>query len=286
MVFFTPELLDDANPTTGMMGVGNRFGPQQCRTPKAHPRPGQPLATNTCAPAPVEANNLLAVVGSNQGILQLSTNGRLTFINHAPLSTGHEPNEVLSLSFLPKNPNIIFAGARTNKISIIDLRAPETESGWIRHKSAVAHVHGINEHQVLAAGPKSAMSIYDLRFTQGNRMRNMPVVRFPEYRNTASIHIGLDVDTRLGIVAAASEDRAQAQDGRVYLYSLESGKRLDCPALTQVRAGRVLKAVVFQTMPREEHASLFVGVGQTIQKFSFGERFDEWTGEELKAERK
>lgn len=280
ITIFAPDILDINNTGAGLRN-GMNFQ-------RAGPPPTPNLTMNTCEPAPV-GSELLAVLGTKRGILRLSSElDRLQWVNDPEhYSTGKTTNDVLSLSFMPKNPQVVFAGSRDSKVSWVDLRVPEGgRCGWIRHKSAVAHVNGINEHQVLAAGPKSAMSIYDIRFAQRPSMknaRNMPLIRFPDYRNTASIQIGLDVDPELGVVAAASEDRAQAQDGRLYLYSLHSGKQLDCPSLAQVRIGRVLKAVVFQRMPWEDTPSLYVGVGHEVHKFSLGKLVDEWTGEELRA---
>lgn len=256
ITIFAPDILDISNTRTGLQD-GTNFH-------RAGPPPTPNLTMNTCEPAPV-GSELLAVLGTNRGILKLSSEmDRLKWVNDPEQSSnGKSTNDVLSLSFMPKNPHVIFAGSRDSRVSWVDLRAPEGgQCGRIRHRSSVAHVRGINEHQVLAAGPKSAMSIYDIRFAQRpsmKKVRNMPLVRFSDYSNTASIQIGLDVDLELGVVAAATEDRAQAQDGRLYLYSLNTGKQLDCPALEKVRVGRVLKAVVFQRMPWEDPRVCMLG---------------------------
>lgn len=171
-----------------------------------------------------------------------------------------------------------------------DLRAaPRSwEEQAIRHASSVAHVRSINEHQVLAAGPRSAMCVYDIRFRKeaaaaarpsdggGGRRRtgrgggagrgaHRPLLTFPGFRNGAHIHFGLDVEPAMGVVAAAHDD------GSVGVYSLRSGRRLACPPVDKVAVrGGVVKGVMFQTLPRDRLPSLFLGEGANVCKYSFG----------------
>lgn len=91
-----------------------------------------------------------------------------------------------------------------------------------------------------------------------------PVLTFPAYRNAAHVHIGFDLDPATGVVAAAHDD------GRVALYSLVSGQRLRSPVVDAVCAPAPVRSLMFQAMPRDRHASLWVGVGTSLRKFSVG----------------
>lgn len=179
-------------------------------------------------------------------------------------------------------------------------------ASYIRHKSSVAHVRSVGEYGVLAAGPMSAMAIYDVRFTThqhnhqspqryGHHPRPLPVVTFPEYKNEPHLlQIGLDVsDSKgggLGIVAAAQDD------GTVGLFSLESGRKLRSSAVDGIHAGgkqpsgltgaaagggRVIKSLMFQTLPGDRNPSLFVGEGSVVKKYSFGMAYSKKGGRVL-----
>lgn len=63
---------------------------------------------------------------------------------------------------------MILAGTRSGHVCVLDLRTPDTEwetsSTVFRHTSSVAHVRSVGPYSVLAAGPQSAMNLYDIRF--------------------------------------------------------------------------------------------------------------------------
>ncbi|KUI60657.1 hypothetical protein VP1G_07849 [Cytospora mali] len=181
---------------------------------------------------------------------------------------------------------VFYAGCRDARMHRIDMRMPywEADWDWYRHHSAVAHVRTLDDNHILAAGPKSSMAIYDVRWGKKGK-EAMPVVRFPEYRNAAHLQIGLDVTHDVGgvgglgcggVVAAAMDD------GTVGIFSLRSGRKLkagdvDDPEKLKAVNG-VVKALQFEKMPWEKETSLFVGVGPVVKKFSFGvdDDDDEW----------
>ncbi|KUI73832.1 hypothetical protein VM1G_09388 [Cytospora mali] len=188
------------------------------------------------------------------------------------------PRDVYGVDFQPSSEHVIYAGCRDSKIHRIDMRVPywEADWDWYRHHSAVAHVRSLDHNQILAAGPKSSMAIYDVRWGKKGK-EAMPVVRFPEYRNAAHLQIGLDVTHDVGgvgglgcggVVAAAMDD------GTVGIFSLRSGRKLkagdvDNPEKLKAANG-VVKTLQFEKMPWEKETSLFVGVGPVVKKFSFG----------------
>lgn len=202
--------------------------------------------------------------------------------------------DVFSVDYHPSNAKVIYAGCRDARIHRVDMRTPYSETAdgrdWYRHQSAVAHVRCLNEHQVLAAGPRSAMAIYDVRWLSPGRRgvkgcgaaAARPVVQFPGYRNAAHLQIGLDVTHDVGGVAGlgcGGVVAAGLDDGTVGVFSLRSGRRLragdvDNPGKLKAASG-VVKALQFEKMPWEKETSLFVAVGPVVKKFSFGLDDDE-----------
>ncbi|ROW03991.1 hypothetical protein VSDG_00849 [Cytospora chrysosperma] len=273
------------------------------------------------ASAPGQLN---AVLATSHGIIRLDGAGgpaNIQWVTPAPGDNGMHswraggwrgrkdrptPRDVFSVDYHPSNGQVLYAGCRDARIHRVDMRTPywtasssssSSSSGWdwFRHHSAVAHVRCLDDNQVLAAGPRSSMAIYDVRWgssggspggggTGGREAAMEPVVRFPGYRNAAHMQIGLDVTRDAGgvgglgcggVVAAAMDD------GTVGVFSLRSGRRLragdvDDPArLRAAGGGGVVKALQFAKMPWERGTSLFVGVGPVVKKFSFGADTDE-----------
>jgi len=241
------------------------------------------------------------VAGTNQGIFRLRDREGTTWLSppasgplsdSAAVSSAMEASQgdILALEYLPLNPaEVLLFGNRSGTVGVLDQRTPTQEWFSLEHKSSVAHLKAVGDFEVLAAGPRSAMAVYDLRCTRNGANnatgqvvsnKTRPIMQFAEYKNQAHIHIGLDVvvDPGLdgGVVAAAHDD------GKVALFSLRDGKRLKSPAVdaidvTKARSGNVVKSLQFATMPCDRLASLFVGEGPRINKYSFG-RGDEGDG--------
>lgn len=167
---------------------------------------------------------------------------------------------------------------------------------------------GSNEHHVLVAGLRSSLCVYDSRYlkahhpprtieeplalsprkrhqrgddpnaeqavpgpSEGKRQSTRratpvtrPILTFPGYKNEAHVNIGLGVEEDVGVVAAAHDD------GRVAIYSLQSGRRLRSPVVDAVKADTPIKSLQFQAMPRERHVSLWVGIEAALHKYSVG----------------
>ncbi|KAK0732628.1 hypothetical protein B0T21DRAFT_369335 [Apiosordaria backusii] len=189
--------------------------------------------------------------------------------------------DVLAVDFMQGFPQVVLAGTRSSHICQLDTRTPpETwDSMVFRHKSSVAHLKPIGDYGILAAGPRNAMCIYDIRFCKKRehhahfssppweQWSATPAVEFPGYRNEAHIKIGLDVFNEPGYghgVLAAAHD-----DCTVALYSVRDGSRIPSADVDKIKAPGVVKALMFQTLAFDQHPSLFVGVGPAIQKFSF-----------------
>ncbi|KAK0639321.1 hypothetical protein B0T16DRAFT_450059 [Cercophora newfieldiana] len=247
--------------------------------------------SNTVAAAPA-SSNLTCLVGTSSGVIQLHPNSALTWLTPKPtgtLSLQHSHlkpaaraarGEIFSLDFLPSNPSdVLLVGGRFRHICLLDRRAPEEEWISVKHTSSIAHVKAVGPYEVLAAGPQSAMAVYDVRWmgAGGPRKKSWaangakPVVEFPGYQNEAHLHIGLDVlrapGYGMGVVAAAHDD------GRVALFALRDGSRLRSPAVDGINygaGGRVVASAKFGMLPGDRHPSLFVGEAAAVGKYSFG----------------
>lgn len=213
--------------------------------------------------------------------------------------------DAFSVDYHPSNPRICFAGSRDARVHRLDTRAPPSPGSgwdWFRHRSSAAHVRCLDDHRVLVAGPRSAMAIYDTRWSgrprgpggsgKNNNNSNdniaQPVVQFAGYKNKAHVRIGLDVTHDAGGAAglgAGGVVAAGLGDGTVGVFSLRTGRRLragdvDDPqtAPKAPGAGGVVKALQFRQLPWEKEASLFAGVGPVVRKFTFGveDEDDEW----------
>jgi hypothetical protein len=233
--------------------------------------------------------------------------------HHGGGSTRHSPpRDVFSVDYSPSNPRVCYAGCRDSRVLRVDTRAPTSSpaaGGWdsFRHASSAAHVRCIDDHRVLVAGPRSAMAIYDTRWAGPRRSSNssgrnananhnhnynsiaQPVVQFPGYNNDAHIRIGLDVAHDAGGLCGTGGGGVVAAalgDGTVGIFSLRTGRRLragdaDDPRVLKAPgtgAGGVVRALQFRRLPWEKEASLFVGVGPVVKKFTFGvgDGEDEW----------
>lgn len=228
-------------------------------------------------------------------------------------TSGAPPRDVFSVDYSPSNPRVCYAGCRDSRVLRVDTRTPSpgsgSDSGWdsFRHASSAAHVRCLDDHRVLVAGPRSAMAIYDTRWaaprrshpnsgrndhrngsSNGNGNGNIaqPVVQFPGYNNEVHIRIGLDVTHAAGGLCGSGGGGIAAAalgDGTVGIFSLRTGRRLragdvDDPRALKAPDGAVVKALQFQRLPWEKEASLFVGVGPVVKKFTFGvgNGEDEW----------
>lgn len=191
-----------------------------------------------------------------------------TKIDHPGRKRFIGPQEIFSQDFQVDNHNILFAGGRQPRLWITDLRAPTAGWSFVKHGSSIAHVRSINPHQVLVAGLRNRMSVYDMRFIQANkngcrdRATASPILEFPDYKNEPYFTIGWDVSKELNLVASAQDN------GTIKLFSLSSGRVLPSgKALENLQTGDPVKAMMFQTLPGENSPSLYVAKGPFIKKF-------------------
>ncbi|KAG5968815.1 hypothetical protein E4U57_003990 [Claviceps arundinis] len=231
---------------------------------------------HSCTPAPA-SSNLLSILGTSVGPLNVDRNGGITSRMSEEFSQalGSRSPEIFTQDFQQGNHNVLFSGGRQPRLWITDVRAPVTEVMYAPHTSSINHVRSLNPHQILVAGLKNSMSLYDTRFfgkkyNAGSSGRKRggngraPLLTFPGYKNAAHVHTGWDVCAELGLVAAAHDD------GTVKLFSLKTGRLLKSPAVDSVRTDTPIKALMFSTMSGERLPSLWVSEGHDVRKFSMG----------------
>ncbi|KAK5661504.1 hypothetical protein OQA88_11408 [Cercophora sp. LCS_1] len=273
-------------------------------TQLSHPVPDKhALSVHTLVPAPPNAN-LTAAIATSIGPALLHADGRFAFPkSRLPNNPkGRLPDivagDILSLALLPDSPSTIITGTRRCNIGLIDTRAGHSEWLTLHHPSPVGHLKPVAPFQILVAGSRSAMAVYDIRYVKDgvdwtrlarrepNRTRS--VVEFVGYENEAHVSaIGLDVLVEgggggAGVVAAAQGD------GRVGLWSLRDGMRLGSRAVEGIDvegnerhargwlSGRVVRCLQFARMEGERESSLYVGEGGVVRKYGFGGHEEEW----------
>lgn len=245
-----------------------------------HPNPS--LAIRTARPAPPSHGGsvLTALLATNEGLIRVTGGERpLSHIMPPQQATRGRPRplprDILTVDWHPSSPAVLFAGARDGTFFRADTRASHWGRGgweWYRHCSSAAHIRAVDDHQLLAAGPRGAMAVYDLRWMEGwwRGREARPVAMMAAYRNAARLDLGLDVATvggGIGKIVAAGMD-----DGTVGVFSLRSGKRLKAGAVDTIKLeeGAVAKCLQWEKMPWENDPSLWVTAGSEVRKFSFG----------------
>ncbi|KAK1239477.1 hypothetical protein MKX07_008965 [Trichoderma sp. CBMAI-0711] len=276
LVLFRPPLDDTSSGRNWTLDIDHMAIPLGKKWCVAH--------QSTPAPA---ASNLLCVVGTSDGIMSIHSDETPRWLNPRPPNLGFDaraerptprgrfnrprktPFEIFSQDFQVDNHNVLFAGGRQPRLWISDLRAPAVEWSSIKHGSSIAHVRSINPYQVIVAGLRDCMSVYDTRFLQtgerkdaAGRNASSPVLDFSEYRNQARFDIGWDVCPELNLVVSAQDDST------VKLFSLSSGGLVRAGTdLEGFRAKNPVKALMFQTLRGERLPNLYMADGAYLKKF-------------------
>ncbi|KAL2890923.1 Myocyte-specific enhancer factor 2d [Ceratocystis lukuohia] len=264
-------------------------------------------------------SEIAASIGGSRGVLQLTNSGQLIELygphprSCSPEEAGKYPRNVFAHDFLHESPNVTVAGGGTGNLWTLDTRVKDIVNVF-SHGAGVTNLSVIGNHQVLVAGLKSRMCIYDLRYTrdsaapanttihnnasspransvaaESRRSHSIasaatPHTVFPGYINNARLGMGFAVSTELGVVCTATDG------GKVVLHSLGSGRQLKVPILDGVDGGGApIVSMRFAELPDgTRHPSLYMGVGSSIYKFSsLGEEDVEMLAErEIELERR
>ncbi|KAF2016738.1 hypothetical protein BU24DRAFT_370670 [Aaosphaeria arxii CBS 175.79] len=210
--------------------IGEQFTPRNCSTVwTSLPRPFMPTSTNTIASADTEA----VAVGASRALLIFTrTSQGGTWDCETALNT---ESDVLALSWLSST--TVCLGGRDGTIRLYDTRSKGTSHTLLRHPTPINQIRPADDFtRIVVAGLRNTLMTYDMRMTKteqvsktqwrkrGNnrfpfRTTNSCITQF-EYANENTTYLGLDVNPRLGLVAAADED------ARLNIYSLYTGKMI------------------------------------------------------------
>ncbi|KAJ8122204.1 hypothetical protein ONZ43_g1541 [Nemania bipapillata] len=198
---------------------------------------------------------LSCVVGTSQGVVRWDpTSGPSNWL--AFRSGPNLLHDVFAVDFHPSQPEVFQFGGRPGALFTVDSRTRPTDWWHLRLPSTITRLQCLSGgNQVVVAGLRNKLGVYDLRFAGWHRG---PVIQFERYCNAAHIDIGFAYDAATGVVAAAHD-----APGIVALYSVRTGSQLRLP---------IVKSMQFQTFPGDHTPTLFVA-GDTrsgITAFSFG----------------
>ncbi|KAI8159107.1 hypothetical protein K4K49_007726 [Colletotrichum sp. SAR 10_70] len=174
---------------------------------------------NSTTIGPPSSSNMVCVIGTSFGLLRLMGDERVRWLGPPRPRPGPPEGDFFTSSFLPDNPNVLFAGGRNPTIKLMDMRT--MWDAWeLLPIGPVAHLEAVNPHQFVAAGPRSLMAVFDIRYRRLLPNGVQPVVEFEGYKNDAHMHIGWAVDADAGVVAAAHDDGAVGITNQV-LFGLD-----------------------------------------------------------------
>ncbi|KAI8253388.1 hypothetical protein K4K58_007218 [Colletotrichum sp. SAR11_239] len=155
---------------------------------------------NSTTIGPPSSSNMVCVIGTSFGLLRLMGDERVRWLGPPRPRPGPPEGDFFTSSFLPDNPNVLFAGGRNPTIKLMDMRT--MWDAWeLLPIGPVAHVEAVNPHQFVAAGPRSLMAVFDIRYRRLLPNGVQPVVEFEGYKNDAHMHIGWAVDADAGVVS-------------------------------------------------------------------------------------
>ncbi|KAI1447441.1 hypothetical protein F5Y02DRAFT_379272 [Annulohypoxylon stygium] len=212
------------------------------------------------------------LVGTDSGLMKLTKTGLFTLITPPPeQNTNIYPNAKLfgtmfGVDCHRTNPNVVFCGGRPGKLFIGDLRQQPYDWNCIQLPQSISHVKAVDDNQVLVAGLRSMMSVYDVRFCDlanvnekydiswgpKRHIAGNPVVTMPGYESYSRYNTGFDLDRSMGIVAAAHDDN------KVALFSVRSGRRLPSRDVDRFRSMERVQSLQFETLEGDSSPTLFI----------------------------
>lgn len=236
----------------------------------------------------------------------------LNWASPEPEHANH-PKDVFALEFLSDNPFVLLSGGRNGVLNTSDLRVSNLSSRLaadvIIHPSSITHIRALNSHRIIAAGLRSSLCQYDLRFlkldkpitlttpskkskygkqdyqARENLQSTRPILTYPQYHNKSHLQLGFDIDLESGLIAAAMEQDDHSDNSLVQLFSLKGGEALHTPhfdkSLAQQQSRQNVKCLQFLQDIENSIKSLYVGVGGEILRYAWSDReeTDFWQNE-------
>jgi WD40 repeat protein len=215
---------------------------------------------NRFAPAPCNSN-ILGTIGGNLGVLCVRRDGGpLRQDGQAVDNDQGHAREIFGLDYpFPNQPEVILAGGRSGKVWRQDMRCAPSNKAEFRTCKGISHIRCASQHSIAIAGLNHKLAIYDVRW-----LKTQPTTVFSDYKNSASLNLGFDVDISNDVLAAANDD------GTVYLYSLSSGFRLHSPEVDGLRSKAPIRSLMLDKLLGDTKLSLFIGEGPSIRKYTPG----------------
>lgn len=184
--------------------------------------------------------------------------------------------DVFALATLSSQPHILMTGNRKGRFCANDFREPmvgDRNAIGFQQSRPITHIKTIYTHNMVISSLDSLV-YYDIRFTKtcsspAKQQRDFgtPVVVFEDYRNSAAIQIGLDVEKEAGIIAAA-----QDSGERIALYCLKTGTRLTTNFKSSlVKAGQHTRCLQFISECHGRPKSLIFDSGNMIQRWQYSD---------------
>lgn len=235
-------------------GAASNFDGIVLLGPGHWPGPEVDVLSSTAGPP---QSNLLFAFGTSNGIITMEKEGFTpSYIGRPDVLQESFPRDVFALEFLSDNHNVLLSGGRSGILNLTDLRIPRfwPDPDIITHPSSITHIRQLDTHRIIVAGLNSHLCQYDLRFRRLDRSSPAPpnrrnrraidnpaptrsIVQYPDYHNSALIHLGFDVDMGTGVVAACQERAMDPHLESVRLFSLHGGHKLESPILRKSTLG-------------------------------------------------
>ncbi|KAL1636919.1 hypothetical protein SLS56_001016 [Neofusicoccum ribis] len=170
------------------------------------------------APNPFSSGPEIVAVGTLGSVIRLEE-GPSSWAGTTAFEKGpnKRPDAALALQWL--GPHSLSAGFRSGDIVLYDARSKGHKTRLQHLSSVIGIKRGDHDSQLVVAGLKSTMCLYDLRMIKDHKATR-PVFRFQDYENSYTEASGFDVHQLSGLVAAAQEN------GYVQLYSLKNGSKI------------------------------------------------------------
>ena len=249
-----------------------------------------------------ESSTLLFAFGSSDGILTIDkTRLDLHWTIRNIIS------DVWALQFLSDKNDVLLSGGRGGNLWLNDFKEPSSHgsmSKLISHPSAITHIRQLDPHRILVAGLENSLCQYDMRYLKlveatsaktahrsppgyrthrhdqkATKTHTRSVLQYPDYYNTATRDLGLDIDLEMGVVAAAQE--ANYLQPPVRLFSLWDGDTLRSPALesrygtSNNAPGEHSRCLKFSRDVDNRMKSLYVSRGGSIQRFAWADEAED-----------
>ncbi|KAI1127316.1 hypothetical protein F5Y10DRAFT_243036 [Nemania abortiva] len=166
---FHPQINDfDTDPSRPRWLIPS-IGTSASRRPSKIPLGSRNGETYCVAPAPA-SSPLVCVVGTSRGVLEWDWASGTSALLAPPAPVTDLLHDVFAIDFHPSQAAVYRFGGRPGALFTADSRVPRTEWSYLRLPSTITHLRCLDSgNQILAAGLRNQLGIYDLRFARSYR---------------------------------------------------------------------------------------------------------------------